>query len=193
MNVGDKSLISRIRLGDTEAFKELFYLYSGRLCSWAYKITNDRHIAEDIVQDFFIKYWEKKEILEFNPSFLSYAYRAVYNSSLNYVRDNEKYIYGYELTLLNISEKEFAKDEDQELQKVLMKAVDELPDKCKRIFIESTFKKRKYAEIAEEYGISVNTVKVQVSKAYRLLREKIDPATLLFIILFSNISVFTSA
>jgi len=186
MNTNEKILTAKIRAGDTGAFKELFYMYSIRLCNWAYKITKDEHAAEDIVQEFFIRYWEKRQQLEFNPSFISYAYRAVYNASLNYLRDNEKYVYGYEITLSGLREEEANSEEAQELHNLLMKAIDELPDRCKKIFVMVTLEKKKYVEVADQFGISVNTVKVQVSKAYRILREKIGFLGLLMAFISSN-------
>jgi RNA polymerase sigma-70 factor (ECF subfamily) len=183
MNTNEKLLIAKIKVGNTDAFKELFYLHSARLCNWAYKITKDKCAAEDIVQDFFIQYWERRETLEFNPSFRSYAYRSVYNASLNYLRDNEKYIYGYEIALSGLSEEESNSEEVKELQNLLLKAIDELPERCKQIFVLVTLEKKKYTEVANQLGISVNTVKVQVSKAYRILREKIGFITLIMAII----------
>lgn len=165
-------LLEQIRLGNEKAFKKLFYQYSERFFLWAYKITQNSSAAEDIVQDFFIRYWERKETLLFHPSFPAYAYRSIYNASLNYLRDNERFIYGYEITIDLIDPD--VEDEDlQELKRILLKAIDELPERCKKIFVMATLERKKYTEVADALGISVNTVKVQVSKAYRILREKI--------------------
>ncbi len=173
MAYNENNLILEIKNGDADAFKRLFYMYSSRLCYWSYKITGNKEAAEDIVQDFFIQYWERKDNLNFSPSFLSYAYRSIYNASLNYLRDNEKYIYGYEITLSGLTEEESHSEEVEELQKHLLKAIEELPERCRKIFVMATLERKKYTEVANKFGISVNTVKVQVSKAYRILREKI--------------------
>ncbi len=172
MSNSEKILLTQIKYGNERAFKRLFYLYADRLFIWANKITQNSSAAEDIVQDFFVRYWEKREILIFEPSFAAYAYRSIYNASLNFIRDNERFIHGYEITIDLIDEN--VEDEDlQELQRLLLKAIDELPDRCKKIFVMATLEKKKYTEVADLLGISVNTVKVQVSKAYRLLKEKI--------------------
>ncbi|WP_029905296.1 RNA polymerase sigma-70 factor [Prevotella sp. 10(H)] len=170
----EKDLILAIKNGDTNAFKSLFFKYSEKLCIWSFNITNNYSVAEDIVQDFFIWYWLNKQNLNFNPSFLSYAYRAVYNSSLNYLRDSSKYIHDCELIIKDIVEETtYHEDDTEELKKSMVKAIDELPERCKKIFVMATIEKKKYTEVANQLGISVNTVKVQVSKAYRILREKI--------------------
>jgi RNA polymerase sigma-70 factor (ECF subfamily) len=159
-------------MGDEEAFKKLFYLYSDRFYLWAYKVTQNSSAAEDIVQDFFVRYWEMREKLLFHPSFAAYAYRAIYNASLNYLRDNERFVSGYEITI-DLTDTDTEDDNLPELQQLLLKAIEELPDRCKKIFVMATIEKKKYTEVADMLGISVNTVKVQVSKAYRILKEKI--------------------
>ena len=174
MNSVEQTLLNEIRMGNEEAFKKLFYLYSDRFFLWAYKITQNISAAEDIVQDFFVRYWEKRKILFFQPSFSAYAYRSIHNASLNYLRDNERFIYGDEATV-NLTDTSINDEDDdsQELKQLLMKAIDELPDRCKKIFIMVTLEKKKHKEVADIMGISVNTVKVQVSKAYHILKEKI--------------------
>ena len=175
----ERVLVERVKTGDESAFKMLFDMYNTRLCLWAYKITNDHEAAKDIVQNFFIRYWNKKEILDFSPSFASYAYRSIYNSSLNYLRDHEKYV--YDITQINIPENNSDEEiDDPELHGQLMRAIDELPDKCRKIFMMVAFERRKYSEVADHFGISANTVKVQVSKAYHILRKKISIFFFLF-------------
>lgn len=173
MNSTDCQLVKQIKAGNEDAFKKLFYLHGDKLFMWAYKITGHSSASEDIVQDFFVRYWERRKILSFHPSFLAYAYRSVYNASLNYLRDNEKFVYGYEITIDLIDTEDVEEEDLQELQRLLVKAIDELPDRCKKIFVMATLEKKKYAEVADLLGVSVNTVKVQVSKAYRILKEKI--------------------
>ncbi|MDL2256055.1 RNA polymerase sigma-70 factor [Parabacteroides sp. OttesenSCG-928-G06] len=172
MNKLELQLLKQIKAGDERAFRKLFYMHSGKLFIWAYKMIRNESAAEDIVQDFFLSYWEKREILTFNPSFLAYAYRSVYNMSLNYLRNNERFVYGYEI-VIDLIDADVEEEDVQELLHLLNKAIDELPERCKRIFVMATLEKKKYAEVADLLGVSVNTVKVQVSRAYRILKEKI--------------------
>lgn len=168
----DIQLLKQIKAGNEKAFKKLFYSYSEKLWVWSYKITQNASASEDIVQDFFIRFWEKREILNFHPSFTAYAYRSIYNASLNYLRDNKRYTYNYDITI-DLIDADVDEEDIHELQRLLRKAIDELPERCKKIFVMATLENKKYTEVADILGISVNTVKVQVSKAYRLLKEKI--------------------
>ena len=165
-------LLSQIKGGNEKAFKKLFYMYSDKLFVWAFKIIQNTEAAEDIVQDFFIRYWEKREILSFQPSFSAYAYKSIYHAALNYLRDNERFVYGYEITI-DLIDEDVEEDDVNELTQLLQKAIDELPERCKKIFVMATIEKKKYTEVADMLGISVNTVKVQVSKAFRILKGKI--------------------
>lgn len=168
----ESRLMKKLKAGDERAFEKMFYLYGDRLFVWACKITGDSLASADIVQDFFIRCWEKRGILPNNCSFKAYAYKSIYNASLNYIRDNKRFVYGYEITIDLIDDN--VRDEDiEELKRLLLKAIDELPDRCKKIFVMTTLEKKKYVEVADVLGISINTVKVQVSKAYRILKEKI--------------------
>lgn len=168
----ERKLIKKLKAGDEKTFEKIFYLYSDRLYLWAYKITGNSLASADIVQDFFIHCWEKRSLLPDNCHFKAYAYRSIYNSSLNHMRDNKRFVHGYEITIDLIDDD--VRDKDlEELKRLLLKAIDELPDRCKKIFVMTTMEKKKYAEVADLLGISINTVKVQVSKAYRILKKKI--------------------
>ncbi|MDR2231994.1 MAG: RNA polymerase sigma-70 factor [Tannerella sp.] len=172
MTCSERQLLESVKKGNEAAFQKIFYSYSDKLYTLAYKITRNTSAAEDIVQDFFVRYWEKRASLEFNPSFAAYAYRSIYNLSLNYLRDNERFIYGLELTI-DLHDSEVEDDDLQELKTLLMKAINELPERCKKIFVMATLENKKYSEVADLMGISINTVKVQVSKAYHILKEKL--------------------
>ena len=168
----ENRFMKKLKAGEEGTFKRIFYLYSDRLFVWACKITGESSASADIVQDFFIRCWEKRDTLPDNFSFKAYAYKSVYNASLNYLRDNKRFVHGYEITIDLIDDD--VRDEDiEELKMLLLKAINELPDRCKKIFVMTTLEKKKYVEVADLLGISVNTVKVQVSKAYRILKEKI--------------------
>ena len=74
-------------------------------------------------------------------------------------------------------------------EKKIHLAINSLPEKCKAIFVDACIEECSYVEVAEKYDISVNTVKVQVSKAYRILREKLTKEQFLFFVDFSEIRV----
>lgn len=172
MNHDDSILVRKVRGGDHYAFKQIFHLYSSRLCRLVYSIVKNKEVAEDVVQDFFVTYWLKRETLEFNPSFLSYAYKSVYNASLNYLRDTKQRMYTLPDDIYDVLyEDEALHLEQEKLEKKLYYAIEQLPPRCKEVFLKAKVDKKSYAEIAAELGISENTVKAQVSKAYRMIKD----------------------
>lgn len=89
---------------------------------------------------------------------------------MNYIRDNTKLTYMYEIDLNIPESEENGNKSTDELQDQLSSAIEKLPGRCREIFIMAKILKKPYAKIASELGISENTVKVQVSKAYHILR-----------------------
>lgn len=175
MNNTDNNLFEQIRNNNEDAFHKVFNIYCDRLFVFAKMMTADPAVAKDIVQEFFIRYWEKRHYLEFNAlSFKTYAFRAVFNASMNHIRDTKKVVGEYEINLDLVDVNDADAETLGELTAILNKAIDQLPQRCKDIFVAAKIQKKSYSEIANQYGISENTVKVQVSKAYRLLRKKVS-------------------
>ena len=142
-----------------------------KLFRLALRITSDRAEAEDVVQDFFVKLWMNREKVQIYKSFRYYCFSAIHYASLNATRtkyrDTEL---SEELEDPSCVEYEM---ERAELSEKIHLAIDSLPEKCKAIFVDACIEECSYVEVAQKYDLSVNTVKVQVSKAYRILREKL--------------------
>ena len=75
----EKLLFERIKKSDEKAFEILFHRYYGYLCLFATKIINDDVAAEEIVQDFFVKLWDKRENIHIESSIKNYLFRSVKN------------------------------------------------------------------------------------------------------------------
>ena len=74
--------------------------------------------------------------------------------------------------------------EEEQLVDIVQKAIDALPDECRRVFIESRMEEKSYQEIADELGITINTVKYHIKNALRQLRETLGPQLMLIALLF---------
>lgn len=153
-------------------FRE-FFAY---LCNVVFKVLPDGHVAEDLAQEVLLELWRKRETLQIQTSLRAYLRRAVLNKTLNYIRDNRllpEEDAGAQLhTTIPDAAQELAVSE---LQQRIDAAIDQLPPKCRMVFILSRFDELSYAEIAAQLDISVKTVENQVSKALRLLREALGP------------------
>ncbi|MBN9295852.1 MAG: RNA polymerase sigma-70 factor [Filimonas sp.] len=174
------------------AFEELFLTYSESLCNAAYRLVPDRHVAEDIVQDFFFSFWKNHRDKQFQQSFLHYAQRAVQNRALDYLRyhsirqtqdwDSAK----TEMAEETEEEKQMRVTQEQ-LYMRLEQELARLPENRRKIFLMSNQQGMKYQQIADVLNISINTVKTQVRLAYQQLRD--NCLLLVFILLIKIVQV----
>lgn len=173
--------IERIKGDDWKHFEYIFKMYSRELYVFACRIVGDKELAEDIVQDFFVKLWINKDTIDMEDSFRSFCYTSIRNASLNTLRTKFRHT---ELSdeLTSSVDVEFEM-ERAELREKLEQAIDALPDRCREIFVAICMDGNSYAEVADKYGLSVNTIKVQMSKAYRILRDKLSEERLIILFL----------
>lgn len=137
---------------------------------FALRIVGDAHVAEELVENTFANIWQKiYEGLEID-NFKAYLYRAVRNECLSYLR-NKKETIGLE----NIQEIDEETIDTSERDARIWKAIEELPMKCREVFLLSKRDGLSNEEIALRMGISIKTVKNQMTKAYSRLREALLP------------------
>jgi len=171
--------------------KSLFDELYDRLVYFAYQIIRDQEQAEDIVQEAFVKLWGNKNTLtNSEQSLKSYLYNTVKNLSLNVIR-HSKVVDRY--VQLNLREDEpidapiVEAIMSAEVLSQIHKAVAELPQQYKTISLLSFFEGKKNQEIADELGISVNTIKKQKQKAIQMLRLKLTSLLSLMLTLFFSL------
>lgn len=170
----EQILVERLRSKDKRAFELVFNEYYGLLKSYAMRFIEEAEDAEEVVQDVFVKFWERCDTISSDSSVRNYLYRSVHNSCLNYIK-HQKVKDAYRLHVIAMME-ETADDVAQEEEGVRERIMDEinnLPPRCSEIFKLSRFDGLKYQEIADHLQISIKTVEVQVGKALKLLREKL--------------------
>nr|WP_233165888.1 RNA polymerase sigma-70 factor [Pedobacter sp. ASV12] len=165
-----------------QAFEQLFKTHYKALHAYAHLILKDLDMAEEVVQQLFLKFWEKRELLQVGTSMKAYLYKCVYNDSLNFLKHEKVKLKYHDYTLHtadHLSDSASAKIELGELEIKLREALNELPEQCRTIFQLSRFEELKYREIAEKLNISIKTVENQMGKALRLLRVKLSDFLLL--------------
>ncbi len=173
--LGSEYYSSLIKTNPDKALEYLYSKYYNMLCNQVYRILKDSVTAEDIVQDVFFGMWRKRDDLVINTSLEAYLKRSCRNRTLNYIRNN--HIKWEDEGLLNDqSDNSFTTDqyiEAEDLNLKIQEIISELPEKCGIVFSLSRFEEMSYADIAIELNISVKTVEHHISKALRILREKI--------------------
>lgn len=169
-------LKKNLRLGHKLAYEFLFDEYYNWLCNYVFKLSGNRSLSKDLVQEVMIKFYEGRHKIKVETNLKSYLFTMCHNHFLNYVRGSKK-----KPDLLDriewaaIYESYFeVKVEDDTFEsdlKKLEELLDKLPPKCREIFILNKLEKRKYKEIAQDMGLSIKTVESQMSRALRIIRE----------------------
>jgi len=167
----------------------VFKTYYKGLVTYSASILKSTEEAEDLVQQLFFNLWAKKEELGVHSSLKAYLYRAVYNTSLNRIKQqNTRSLYVKEsLATASVAETSVPLQQ-KELQQQIDRALGSLPEQCGVIFKMSRFEQLKYQEIADKLGLSVKTVENQMGKALKLMREQLKdhlPALAILLILNS--------
>ncbi|HLO57728.1 MAG TPA: RNA polymerase sigma-70 factor [Bacteroidales bacterium] len=161
--------------GNLEAFEKLFKSFYAPLVAYANRYVSDVETAREIVQDFFVRFYEKKNTLSIDVSVKSYLYRSVYNCCINYL--NQKNIQERHLKNIQMEKSDEENLEDEinsvELQHRIYEIIDDLPSQCRKIFKMNRFEGLKNDEIAAKLNLSKRTIETQISKALKVLRKKL--------------------
>lgn len=185
-----ENLLTRLSRGDDCALLLLKNEWYHKLSVFARSYVRSSFVAEDMVQDTFIKLWESREDLAKYENIGSFLYTVLKNRCLDYLKhktlelaynqqSSEDYIY-------LLANKYALEDEsinlitDAQIKKALLDAVRKLPHSCRNVFILSRFKELKNTEIAEELSISVKTVEYHMTRAISFIRKEMEDYLILF-------------
>ena len=169
----DKELYLKLKEGDEGAFNALFRKYYSAMCHFANQFLHDRELAEEIVQDMFVKIWEKRAVLNIESSVKQYLFRSIRNHCLNQIQ-HEKIKKQYADKVLESAHQEINAEQyylEVDLISRIEKSIESLPPKRKEIFRLSREQGLKYKEIADTLDISVKTVEAQMGLALKYLRD----------------------
>lgn len=175
-------LTRAFKKGDTKAFESLFERHHKKLYAFLMHLLNSREDAEEIVQDTFIKIWEKREEFIEGYPFDAFLFKIAKNAFLNLNRKkvNRKV---FEDHLAFLDELAPGKTDDhvifKETRDIINAVIDGLPPKRKEIFLLRRIEELSRKEIAEKLGISVITVDSQLLKANKYLKEELKKYSLL--------------
>lgn len=181
-------------------FKELFAKEYDKLCRFALTYMQDIHMAEDVVQDTFIKIWEQKRDLIFKPDIKFYLITAVKNNCISALRKQNSRNEVLTDTAPDKDPEPFItatqyKEQLDEQKKKIENALNCLPPKCKEVFLMIKLYGMSYKQAAEALEISIKTVENQMGKAIKILKDfagkqaLLATAILLIKILFMSIGV----
>lgn len=161
--------------GNKRAFDKIYADYSDAMYTICLRYTKNSDKAADILQDAFIKIYQKREL--FDPSYElgGWIKRIVINEAINAYRQSKKFEFVEDDSYFEAEDESFMIDLDEgiDIKKVLQEVLDEMPEGYRTIFNMYVFENLKHFEIADYLNISENTSKTQLAKARRLIKSKL--------------------
>lgn len=187
------SLLKKIQKGDTQAFETVYREYYGTLCRLSVFILHDKALAEEIADDVMFYLWDHRLEAEVE-NLKAWLLKAVRNRSINALKsaalhernatdsisDTEKF--GL-LAQLFDDEHPLEKLIAEEIEGKINEAIEQLPDDTRKVFILCKMNGKTYAEVAEELGISVNTVKYHMKNSMKIMESVIKKYLVIYLIL----------
>ena len=186
----ENEFLKGINNQDPQAYKELYNTYYQSLVMYSMNFIAQQDIAEDLVQYLFVNMWNKRITFISYYSFRTYLYNSIRNSALNQLKHQDieqRYI---EHVLSDREQKAHEKEIfDEEIYRRLYHAIDQLPPKCREIFLLSMDGK-KNEEIAQELHIAIETVKTQKKRAVKQIKEVTAHGFMLLLINYPHLFKF---
>ncbi|MCF4100775.1 RNA polymerase sigma-70 factor [Gillisia sp. M10.2A] len=186
----DKLLVGQLISGDEHAFRQLYLTYKNDIYAFCFAMLKSKTYAEEVVQEVFLRVWLNRNDLNVDLSFKSFIFTIARNLTFNFLNkaSNEKDLHKeifYKAEKFSYSTDQFMDEVDY--NHIKNQALDLLPPKRKIIFQMSRIDGHSYEEISTELGISLSTVKNQMSKALATIRQYLevnsDITTLIFLLL----------
>ncbi len=159
---------------NARAFQQLYDLHKGRVFAFAFALTKSRDLAEEIVQVVFIKLWEHRERINTSLSFHAYLRKITYHHVVSYFRKLKLDISLQQELLHNIQSMSAPNEEQlagKQLNQIYRQAIEHLPTQKKKLYLLSREENLSYEEIANEVGLSKNTVRNHMADAIRFIRQ----------------------
>lgn len=175
MKEEEQNIIRLLKQGHNAAYKYIYDHHYTLLCSISYEYLKDDFLAETIADDTIFHLWERRDYLDITTSLRSYLVRAVRNRSINHLNmERERREVSFSSLDMNEENLNYYSEEieyplavllENELENKIIQAIENLPEDCRKVFKMSRFEEKRYDQIADELGISVNTVKYHIKNA----------------------------
>jgi RNA polymerase sigma-70 factor (ECF subfamily) len=184
----EQFLFQRITLGDEEAFRKVVYYYSPKLISFLFSITKARHIAEEIMQEVFLRLWQNKNRIEAD-NLGGWLYRVASNLAYSYLK--REALNGRLLNSLKKKQAIRFSEIDQQMdykecRELIYKALSQLPYQQRKVYQLSLQEGMSRKEVADILNISPNTVRNHLTRALQFLRHFLSHATILLAFFLSE-------
>jgi len=183
----EKEILSALRSGCQSAFRQIYSLYSGRIYLNICKMVKSEQDAAELLQEVFIKVWDKRELIDVEQSFRSYLFQIAKYTVYNFIRKNnlEKQIQAYlsrhNTQLYTHVEEQLDEKQDEQW---LYQTIEQLPPQRRLIYRLCKIEGKSYAEVSSLLRISTSTINDHIVKATKYIKERhsvVNKSTLLIV------------
>ena len=179
-----QALVKALKGGNQLAFSIVYKMYAAQTFSLAFKYLLNKELAEDAVQNLFLKLWLKKEEIDETKPINRYLFTMLKNDLLNTLRDSKKNIYLLEDCLSMVLELEDDSQNEnlkQEQMNIIQQALEQLSPQRRKVFEMKVSGKYSNQEIADKLNLSINTIKFQYSQSLKQIRSTVGELSLLLV------------
>ena len=179
-----QALVKALKEGNQLAFSIVYKTYAAQTFSLAFKYLLYKELAEDAVQNLFLKLWLKKEEIDETKPINRYLFTMLKNDLLNTLRDSKKNIYLLEDCLSMVLELEDNSQNEnlkQEQMNIIQQALEQLSPQRRKVFEMKVSGKYSNQEIADKLNLSINTIKFQYSQSLKQIRATVGELSLLLL------------
>ncbi len=175
-SVTNSELLRRLRAGDEDAYGTIYRTWYEPMRRIAERMLRDNDAAEEVVQDVMLELWRRREQLVFEGSPQAYLFQSTRNRSLNRLRRARVESRDeFDTDTLPAHSSADADAVGKEMHAAFLEAVASLPPRCKQVFELNRVRGLRYAEVAEELGVTVKAVEAQMGKALKVMRDRLAP------------------
>ena len=173
----EDKIVRQLIAGDESAFELLYHSYKRPLAINLLRLLKSEELAEEVLQDLFIRIWDKRHQIDPDKSFSSFLFTVAKNMVYDLFRKSARderltaYLMANSSELYSHVEEQLFKKENEQL---LYATLDKLPPQRRRVFMLFKIEEKSYKEISEELGISKATINEHITKANRFLKEQLS-------------------
>jgi RNA polymerase sigma-70 factor (ECF subfamily) len=170
LEVDERTLVQQAQQNDTRAYEQLYRLHQGRVYGLCMRLCRDRDMAEDLTQEAFVLAWRKLATFRGDSAFGSWLYRITTNVALSYLRKQKTFL----TSLTSENREEPSAEPKVEERMTLDKAIQQLPDGARAVFVLYSVEGYSHGEIGGMLKIAVGSSKAQLHRARQLLQRYLE-------------------
>lgn len=167
--VDEKLLVERAQDNDYRAYEQLYKMHVGRVFALCVRLCKDRDMAEDLTQDAFVQAWRKLSTFRGDSAFGSWLYRIATNTALSYLRKHKPFLNSLDID--DVPESGYRETNDEQIG--LERAIADLPDGARAVFVLYSIEGYTHQEISKQLGIAQGSSKAQLHRARQLLKNRL--------------------